>query len=91
MLSDTKLDSTFPSTQFLINGFSVPNRLDRNSKDGGILLYRTTEQILSSTTYWGFIFWIKSKELEMACMLFLQSPQKHKENLRVLTEGIQFY
>ena len=39
MLSDTKLDSTFPSTQFLINGFSVPNRLDRNSKDGGILLY----------------------------------------------------
>ena len=28
MLSETKLDSTFPSTQFLINGFSVPHRLD---------------------------------------------------------------
>ena len=39
MLSETKLDSTFPSTQFLINDFSVPHRLDRNSKDGGILLY----------------------------------------------------
>ena len=39
MLSETKLDSTFPSTQFLINGFSVPHRLDRNSKGGGILLY----------------------------------------------------
>ena len=39
MLSETKLDSTFPSTQFLINGFSVNHRLDRNSKSGGILLY----------------------------------------------------
>ena len=28
MLSETKLDGTFPSTQFLINGFSVPHRLD---------------------------------------------------------------
>ena len=28
MLSETKLDSTFPSTQFLVNGFSVPHRLD---------------------------------------------------------------
>ena len=39
MLSKTKLDSTFLSIQFLINGFSVPHRLDRNSKVGGILLY----------------------------------------------------
>ena len=39
MLSVTKLNSTFPSTQFLINGFSIPHRLDRNSKGGGILLY----------------------------------------------------
>ena len=39
MLSETKLDSTFPSTQFLINDFSIPDRLDRNSKGGGILLY----------------------------------------------------
>ena len=27
----------------------------------------------------------------MACMLFLQSPQKLKEYLQVFTEGIQFY
>ena len=31
VLSETKLDSTFPSIQFLINSFSVPHRLDRNS------------------------------------------------------------
>ena len=39
MLSQTKLDSTFPSIQFLINGFSVPHRLDQNSKGSIILLY----------------------------------------------------
>ena len=39
MLSQIKLDSTFPSIQFLINGFSVPHGLDRNSKGSGILLY----------------------------------------------------
>ena len=39
MLSETKLDSTFPSIQFLINGFSVPHRLDQNIKGSGILLY----------------------------------------------------
>ena len=39
ILSETKLDSTFPSIQFLINGFSVPHRLDQNSKGSGILLY----------------------------------------------------
>ena len=39
MLLETKLDSNFPSTQFLINVFSVPHRLDRNSKGGCILLY----------------------------------------------------
>ena len=38
MLSGTNLDSTLSSIQFLINGFSIPHRLDRNSKGGGILL-----------------------------------------------------
>ena len=35
-----KLDSTFPSIQFLINDdFSVPHRLDQNGKGSDILLY----------------------------------------------------
>ena len=63
VLSESKLDSTFPSIQFLINGFPFPHKLDRNSKVGGILLYIieknhcfTTEQILSSTAYSNFVF-----------------------------------
>ena len=43
MLSETKLDSTFPSIQSLINGFSVPHRLDRNSKN-----YKTTKVYVRS-------------------------------------------
>ena len=39
MISETKLDDSFPTAQFLLHGFSAPYRLDRNSKGGGILLY----------------------------------------------------
>ena len=34
MLSETKLDESFPNSQFLINGFSAPYRLDRNNRGG---------------------------------------------------------
>ena len=39
MISETKLDDSFPTAQFLLHGFSAPYRPDRNSKGGGILLY----------------------------------------------------
>ena len=39
MISETKLDESFPIGQFLIDGCSVPFRLDRNKNGGGILLY----------------------------------------------------
>ena len=38
MISETKLDDSFPTGQFLLDGFSVPDRLDRILKGGGILL-----------------------------------------------------
>ena len=39
LISETKLNDTFPSGQFLINGYHVPLRLDRNDNGGGLLLY----------------------------------------------------
>ena len=39
LISDTKLDDSFPSSQFKICGFSMPYRYDRNSMGGGLLLY----------------------------------------------------
>ena len=39
MISETKIDASFPVGQFLLNGYSTPFRLDRNANGGGILLY----------------------------------------------------
>ena len=39
MISEIKLDSTFPNGQFQINGYHSPYREDRNAKGGGLLLY----------------------------------------------------
>ena len=39
MISETKLDQSFPTNQFMINCFSATFCLDRNDKGGGIILY----------------------------------------------------
>ena len=39
MISETKLDSSFPNAQFYMKSYSKPYRLDRNRKEGGIILY----------------------------------------------------
>ena len=39
VISQTKLDTTFPANQFFIQGYSTVCRLDRNNKGGGIMLF----------------------------------------------------
>ena len=39
MVSETKIDDNFPGSQFLIEGFPTPYRLDRTAKGGSVLLY----------------------------------------------------
>ena len=39
MVSETKTDMSFPTSQFVIQGFAAPFRLDRTNTDGGILVY----------------------------------------------------
>lgn len=39
LISETKIDSSFPNSQFEIQGYSPPRRLDRNEHGGGLLLY----------------------------------------------------
>ena len=39
MISESKPDGTFPSSQFQIYSFRTPYRLDRNHRGGGILLF----------------------------------------------------
>ena len=61
----------------------VSDRLDGNSKGGGGILSYEKDKIIvlplnrhSPAAYWDFIFWFKSTEPKMACMLFLKYPQK---------------
>ena len=39
LISEKKLDCSFPSGQFVIKVYSTPFRLDRNQNRGGLLLY----------------------------------------------------
>ena len=99
MLSETKLDSTFPSVQSLKNGFSVPHRLDRNSKSNGILLYVRDKIIAlplnrhSLPQHIEILFFelnLRNRKWLVCCSY---NPNKNLiyDYLQVLTEGIQFY
>ena len=39
MISEIKIDDSFPIANLLIDSFSQPYRIDRNSSGGGIMLY----------------------------------------------------
>ena len=39
MINETKLDNSFPTSQFLLDGFHEPLRKDRDKHGGGILIY----------------------------------------------------
>ena len=39
MISETKVDDSFPGGQSFLDGFGTPYRQNRNRNDGGIMLY----------------------------------------------------
>ena len=39
LVSETKIDGTFPLAQFCVESYSTPYRLDRTCEGGGLLLY----------------------------------------------------
>ena len=39
VVTETKLDSSFPSGQFSIDGFARPFRRDRNKNGGGVMIF----------------------------------------------------
>ena len=39
LISETKLDDTFPLNQFILEGFTPPYRTDRTAHDGGLMLF----------------------------------------------------
>ena len=43
LLSETKLDHTFKSSEFTMDGFHIPIRKDRDRNGGGLLLFINEE------------------------------------------------
>ena len=39
MVSETKLDESFPTSQFLVKGYSTPIRFNRNCHGGGLMCF----------------------------------------------------
>ena len=39
VITESKLDDTFPVGQFIIDGFSPPFRVDHNKNSGGVIIY----------------------------------------------------
>ena len=39
VITESKLDDTLPDNQFLIDGFSLPYRIDRDSNGGEVLIF----------------------------------------------------
>ena len=39
VITESKLDASFPNAQFIMDGYSEPYRLDRNRNGGGVLIY----------------------------------------------------
>ena len=54
VITETKLDNSFPDNQFKIDGFSIPYRLDRNLYGGGVIIY--VREDIPSKVLRGFTF-----------------------------------
>ena len=92
MISETKIDDSFPLGKFLIGGFSKPYRLDRDLLGGGILLY-VREDIPTNLTevetkpiecFYAEINLLNDKWLRNCSY----SPHKNMNHLRALSEKL---
>ena len=63
LLSETKLDDSFLSAQFILKGYGVPYRFDMNSKGGGLLFY-----IRKDVTSKFFKLWSDNCNIESICV-----------------------
>ena len=65
LISETKLDASFPSRQFILDGFTPPYRLDRKQHGEGIMLFireGIPSKLLNTDTSFGVEINLRSKK-----------------------------
>ena len=77
MVSETKVDDSFPDDQFFLDGFGTPFRLNRNRNGGGIMLSIRNDipaEVVSTDgrPIESFLCTVKFSKEKMAIDLFLQ-------------------
>ena len=76
MISETKLDESFPSGQFLLDGYSVPFRFDRNGNGGGILLYIRSKLLSMNENIQGFFVEVNLHKKKKWLLICSYNPTK---------------
>ena len=75
IISETKLDSSFPNGQFQIHGYSESYRLDRNGNGRGIIVFtrkdKPTKLTDSQRKIEGFFIELNLRRKKVAVVLFL--------------------
>ena len=99
MISETKLEATFPENQFFIQGYSTVYRLDRNDKGGGIMLFVKDDIITFPLDRYSFpegfeAFCIELNLRKKKWLIFcIYKPHNRfiKHHLKELGKAIEFY
>ena len=98
-IAETKLDESFPSQQFLINGFKRPFRLDNTDKSGGLLVYikydipaRPLNRLDINKSFEIFCIEINLRSKKCFFLSFYRNPKSNlNQYLDKLSEVIDFY
>ena len=94
MISETKLDNSFPEGQFWIEGYSKPYRIDRNYHGEGIILYVRPDipsELLSIELLPMEAFYVELKLQKKKWLLCCSySPNKNtiKSQIEILYKGL---
>ena len=96
---ETKLDASFPSAQFTLEGYHTPCRLDKNNKTGGILVYVKSSIPLSCLSFEELCISIQAipfeinlrKEKWLVISIYRPPSQNSEYFLKSLTKIIDYF
>ena len=99
MICETKIDDSFPTEQFIIEGYSTIYKLDRNDRGEGIMLIVLGNLLNSRLDKYCFpneiqIFYIELNLQKKKWLIFCcYNPHKHllKHHLFQIESAINFY